>query len=108
MQEFSVSVKPRENDDDSLEITITNEGRSIMNCNFLELITSFRAVTVTCYFIIGSLPNSNVLLSIVPLYQNFTFSHNTSQQLIPIRDFPLYVRNSMSTLHLSNEYEVTR
>ena len=27
MQEFAVSVKPKENDEDSLEITITNEGR---------------------------------------------------------------------------------
>ena len=31
MQEFAVSVKHKENDDDSLEIIITNEGRSIMN-----------------------------------------------------------------------------
>ena len=27
MQEFAVPVKPKENDEDSLEITITNEGR---------------------------------------------------------------------------------
>ena len=27
MQEFAVSVKPKENDEDSQEITITNEGR---------------------------------------------------------------------------------
>ena len=45
-----------------------------------------------------------MFLSIVPLYQNFTFSQNTSQHLIPIQDFPVFVKNSLASL--SNEYEV--
>ena len=33
VNEFAISVKPKENDEDSLELKITNEGECIQNVN---------------------------------------------------------------------------